>query len=246
MMRIIGYKTINKVNGHYYYGVRTLWREDDPYLGSGRRIQEAIRKYGRESFERIEIQEFNSFSEALKWEKSVVTLELLQDGNCYNLKPGGAGGSLPWTEERKAQVKDSGTYKKSGEVRKKMSIATRKRFENSPGTFKGKFHSEESRRKMSEVHRGKRGVNKGKKLNLSEERREALRKPKSEEQKEKIRRTLRHMSEDQVTYLKTEFIDDFGARTKICKEWNVSLEQIAKVLGRRYKNRRTKTVNCGK
>lgn len=45
--------------------------------------------------------------------------------------------------------------KNSDEVREKMSQIAKKRFENNPGTFKGRTHSEETRKKLSNNMKGK-------------------------------------------------------------------------------------------
>jgi len=44
------YKTINLVNGKIYVGLHVTDKLDDDYLGSGKLIQAAIKKYGRENF----------------------------------------------------------------------------------------------------------------------------------------------------------------------------------------------------
>lgn len=44
------YVTVNKVNGKKYVGQHTKW--DPEYIGSGHYFKNAIRKYGRENFER--------------------------------------------------------------------------------------------------------------------------------------------------------------------------------------------------
>jgi group I intron endonuclease len=185
-MKIVGYRTENLLNGHFYYGVRTLRREIDPYLGSGLRLQKAIKKYGKTNFKRTDLAIFSTFDEALQWERKILTEEMIKDPNCYNLKPGGAGGSLPWTEEKKKQIRDTGAYKKSEEARSKMSTIALDRFKNEPGTFTGKNHTKEARKKMSDSKKGKTGKNKGKKLKLTPERRAELKKPKSKEVRDKI------------------------------------------------------------
>jgi len=45
--------------------------------------------------------------------------------------------------------------KNSDEVRQKMSQIAKRRFENNPGTFKGRTHSEETRKKLSNNMKGK-------------------------------------------------------------------------------------------
>lgn len=232
-MNIVGYRTENKINGHFYYGVRTLIKPNDPYLGSGKRLKAAVKKYGREAFERIDLVYFKTFKEALEWEKKVITKELILLPECYNLKPGGAGGSLPWTEEKKERVKKEGKYRKTEKTRKKLSISAKKRFSREPGTFLGKEHSEETKKHLSKVRKGRPGNNKGKKLNLSKERLEELKKPKSKEVKHKISRTLCKLSDEQIRFLKEDFIDLYGERSKLAKKWNISLDQIARIIGRK-------------
>lgn len=236
-MKVVGYRTINRVNGHYYYGVRTLRRANDPYLGSGSRLKEAIRKYGKDSFIREDLIEFSTFTEALEWERVTITQEILQDSKCYNLKPGGAGGSLPWTEEKKERLIEEGSYKKSEETKKKLSKAAIERFRTEPGTFTGKHHTEELKAYFSAQRTGQAGHNKGKKLNLSKERLEELKKPKSVEVKKKISRSLCRLTNDQINFLLEDFVDGYGERSKLCKEWGVGLDQVARIIGRKRTNK---------
>jgi hypothetical protein len=44
------YKTINLVNGKYYFGYHKIKNLHDTYLGSGKYLRNAIRKYGVVSF----------------------------------------------------------------------------------------------------------------------------------------------------------------------------------------------------
>lgn len=233
-MKIIGYRTVNMINQHFYYGVRTLRKDSDPYLGSGIRLKRAIDKYGKENFIREDLVEFETFKQALEWERNIITRALIESEECYNLKPGGAGGRLPWTEEQKQQYSNSSTYRKSEETKKKLAKATIERFKNSPGTFTGKTHSEETKKLLSTQRKNKPSLNKGKKLNLSEERLEKMRQPKSEEHKIKISRTLCKLSEEQIRFLKDEFIDLYGERSKLARKWGINLDQIARIIGRRY------------
>lgn len=85
------YKTINQINGKFYYGVHSTNDLNDGYLGSGKNLKKAIKKYGLENFSRIIICFFDSKEEALYVEKTIVTKELVQDNNCYNLIVGGGG-----------------------------------------------------------------------------------------------------------------------------------------------------------
>lgn len=89
------YKTTNKVNGKYYFGVHStnVARGQDSYLGSGTLLWKAIDKYGKENFSKEVLKEFKTLEEAYAWEASVVTEELVKDPNCYNVQVGGRGGS---------------------------------------------------------------------------------------------------------------------------------------------------------
>ena len=236
-MKIVGYKTVNKLNSKFYFGVRTLRKDNDPYLGSGLRLKDAIRKYGKDNFERIDLVEFKSFNEALEWEKKIITPELIKNINCYNLKPGGAGGSLPWTKERKEKVKRNGDYKKSNKTIEILRQIAIDRFTDSPGTFTGKTHSQDSKDLMSSKRKGIPGKNKGKKLNLSDDRLAELRKPKSEEVRKKISRALCKLTDEQIRFLKEDFVDLYGERSKLARKWDISLDQISRIIGKRKKNR---------
>lgn len=52
MKYFVVYKTTNKVNGKFYIGSHQTYRLEDGYLGSGKVLKMAIRKYGRDQFER--------------------------------------------------------------------------------------------------------------------------------------------------------------------------------------------------
>ena len=51
-MRIYNYITTNKVNGKQYVGAHTEKKDNDRYLGTGQLIKKAIKKYGRDNFEK--------------------------------------------------------------------------------------------------------------------------------------------------------------------------------------------------
>ena len=54
------YKTINKINGKFYYGIYETLDYDDSYLGSGKGIIRAIEKHGKDNFIRIILYASNS------------------------------------------------------------------------------------------------------------------------------------------------------------------------------------------
>ena len=100
-MKAIFYRTENKINGKFYYGVKTLgFSNDRTYLGSGKRLKLALKKYGRKSFIRRTIFT-GTPDECYNLEKIMVDDALLNQENCYNLAPGGFGGKTgrtPWNK----------------------------------------------------------------------------------------------------------------------------------------------------
>lgn len=85
------YKITNLINGKYYYGIRSTDKEieKDNYWGSGTAIEYAIKKYGKENFKKEIIADYLTRKEASDHEKMVVTFELINLDECYNLKTGG-------------------------------------------------------------------------------------------------------------------------------------------------------------
>ena len=88
------YKTTNKVNGKFYYGVRKEFTSRNrhlDYLGSGSVLSSAINKYGKDSFERVDLMR-GTESEMYELEEFVVDEDMVQRKDCYNVKVGGIGG----------------------------------------------------------------------------------------------------------------------------------------------------------
>ena len=89
----IVYKTECIVNRKFYIGVHSTDNLDDGYLGSGKRLKLAIKKYGEENFKRTILAVFDERTDALVYEKDLVTPKAISDIMCYNLCEG--GGSPP-------------------------------------------------------------------------------------------------------------------------------------------------------
>lgn len=86
------YKTTCKVNEKYYVGMHSTDDLNDGYLGSGKRLWNAIRKHGKENFE-VEILEFfDNRKDLIDREIEMVNEDMLQDPMCMNLMQGGKGG----------------------------------------------------------------------------------------------------------------------------------------------------------
>lgn len=84
--------TTNIITGKKYIGCCS--RDDDNYVGSGTLLKEAIKKYGRESFTRVILQECSSLDELATAEKEwIAKYNAVESDEYYNLSDGGFGGN---------------------------------------------------------------------------------------------------------------------------------------------------------
>ena len=83
------YKITNKYNGKYYYGIHSTNDLNDGYMGSGKTLLKAYKKYGKESFIKEYIEFFDNRTDLLNAEHEIVNEKLITDNNCYNIIPGG-------------------------------------------------------------------------------------------------------------------------------------------------------------
>lgn len=83
------YKTTNLINDKYYIGVHSFVNLNDQYLGSGKILKQAIKKYGKDNFKREDIKFFYDEKEAYQFEAELVKEEQIKNRNCYNLILGG-------------------------------------------------------------------------------------------------------------------------------------------------------------
>lgn len=111
------YRTTNIQNGKYYIGVHKTDDPYDSYLGSGRAIEEAIRKYGRNSFTKEILLITESKDEAYKREADL-TVDFNTNSN-YNMRRGGVGG---FTKENARKGHEKVRYK-FGSIGGKASMA---------------------------------------------------------------------------------------------------------------------------
>ena len=98
----IFYKITNNINNHFYYGVHNTDNINDNYMGSGKRLWYAYKKYGIENFTKENLKFFDTAKEAFEYEADYITEELIKDPNCYNIEGGGKG----WNTLNQVAVKD--------------------------------------------------------------------------------------------------------------------------------------------
>lgn len=86
------YKTTNKINGKVYIGCHKTKNLDDGYLGSGKYLNRAIEKHGRDSFTKEILFVYDNVHDMKAKEAELVNQDFLAEENTYNLKLGGIGG----------------------------------------------------------------------------------------------------------------------------------------------------------
>jgi hypothetical protein len=83
------YLTTNLINGKQYVGDHSTHNLNDNYLGSGKIIKDAIKKYGIQNFKKEILEQFNTKQEAFNsQEKYIIQYDTLVP-NGYNLSPKG-------------------------------------------------------------------------------------------------------------------------------------------------------------
>ena len=86
------YQITNIQNGMIYIGVHKCKCNPCKYMGSGKILKYAIRKYGMKNFNKEILFEFNSETEMSDKEKELVTETFCNRDDTYNIAPGGFGG----------------------------------------------------------------------------------------------------------------------------------------------------------
>ena len=127
------YKITNLCNGKIYIGIHKTKFLDDGYMGSGKLLKAAIKKYGRENFKKEILESFDNEESMILKEQELVTTEFVLNENNYNIMPGGRFGSL---ERNNLSFKN-----------KKHSLETIEKIRNS---VIGKKHTDATRKKLSE------------------------------------------------------------------------------------------------
>ena len=161
------YRITNNVNGKTYIGQHKYKKLNDKYMGSGKLIKQAQKKYGIENFtkeilySRIVNKDTADVIEiwAISKERAIGKAE-------YNISAGGGGPTniTPWN---KGKVSPNKGIPRSEETKRKISNALkgkhksiehrRKLSESLKGNTicKGRILSEETKQKISNSHKGK-------------------------------------------------------------------------------------------
>jgi group I intron endonuclease len=171
---MIVYVLDNKVNGKVYVGqtihplsIRWSQHKHNAFIRKlNYPLYTAIRKYGPDAFDVIEIGQAEDQNHLDEMEKAVIDIFNSMDRTKgYNLTAGGQGvRAKPSIETRLKMGRSRKGKKHSEETRKKMSLALlgNKRGTGNKGS-RGWHWSEEDRKRMSEQRRGEKNGNFGRK-----------------------------------------------------------------------------------
>lgn len=164
------YRITNKVNGKTYIGQHKYRKLNDSYMGSGKLLKLAKKKYGIENFKK-EILEFDipSVELANDWEQMYILFERAKGKAEYNIANGGGGTKGITSYWLGKHLKEEHRRKLSEAHKgKKLSEYTKQKISK---VWKGRHHTEEAKHKMSEATigennpmYGKSPWNKGKKM----------------------------------------------------------------------------------
>ena len=165
------YKTINKVNQKMYIGCHKTTNPNDDYIGSGTILKRAIRKYGRNNFEKTILFVFDTPTEMFTKEAEIVDKLFVESDQTYNILEGGWGGFDYVNSNGKNIYGQNGDKTHGGENllngkkflkykyfliknglwdewKKKISDGLRKKFKRDGFHWCGRKHKEETKKKI--------------------------------------------------------------------------------------------------
>jgi len=143
------YRITNCLNSKIYIGYHSTKNLNDEYFGSGKLLKVAIEKYGIQNFKKEILYVFPTKNEALAKEKELVNEDFINRKDTYNLKLGGEGGwEYAWSRpERRESIRQNVIDGKH----KGWPIPLTKRKKLGAVSFKGKHHTSEAKKLISEA-----------------------------------------------------------------------------------------------
>jgi group I intron endonuclease len=147
-------------SGKVYIGMtkqnpKIRWRKDGSGYKNNRYFDRAIQKYGWDNFQHEILYEGLTKEDASMKEKELIKQYKSNNSEYgYNISSGGEGGreGVPQSEEAKRKVSIANKGRLAGE--KNHLYGVRKYQKENP--FYGKHHTEETKEKLSNLHKGKK------------------------------------------------------------------------------------------
>lgn len=160
------YKITNKLNGKTYIGMHQTKDLDDDYMGSGKHLTHAQRKYGMDQFEKEIVHVFKTHKEMVDKEMELVTEDWCLRKDTYNIRKGGKGGFTVEHAKLGRRATDKLLKEEYGidnpaqleHVKQKVSSAIKHHWSagtydfKNQATFSGKKHSLESKKLIGEAN----------------------------------------------------------------------------------------------
>lgn len=161
------YKITNIVNSKIYIGQHKTDDLNDEYMGSGLRLNRAIKKYGLDNFIKEILYVFDNEEDMNSKEKELVNEEYINSGKTYNLCPGGKGGFGYINQNNLCEYSTNG---KKGRVKSNQKLELlygsdyktlmgKKAYEKAKKHpnwrkygFSNKIHTEETRKKIGKAN----------------------------------------------------------------------------------------------
>lgn len=145
------YQTTNLLNNKIYIGKHQTNNLDDGYIGSGKHLNRAIKKYGLENFKTEILFKFDTEQEMNAKEAELVTEDFCSREDTYNICVGGQGG---WSYVNKNIKRNPLPGYKAGlanywlgKKRSPISLETRKKLSEA-NKGKSRKHTDETKNKI--------------------------------------------------------------------------------------------------
>lgn len=222
------YETCNLITNRKYIGYCSKTPDNSKsYLGSGKVLNSAIKKYGKENFRKTILKEFETENEARLYEEYLIELnDAINDSMYYNLAKGGYGGFSEAALISKASDKTKNKIRNTLKGRKRPKEIG----EKSGAKLKGRKQTPavvEKRRK------GQLNYYKNANKTELEERYKKISialsgKSKSEESKDKLGKLNAKYSDETVLEIK-KMINDNVPYKQITSKYGIGAESITRI-----------------
>ena len=199
------YKTTNLKNGKIYIGKHSTKDPYDSYLGSGKRVISAIKKYGIENFTKELLFCFTDEKEAYLKEEEIVTQEFVDRNDTYNVITGGYGFRSEDIKGKKHPMYGK-KRKFKQESKDKMSKSR-----------KGKKLTQETKDKLSKANKGKK---------LAQEAKDKISKNHADFSDENHPQAKRILKIDASGNIVTEY----GCKKDCCAQEHIYYKKLSKII----------------
>lgn len=156
------YITVNKVNGRKYIGQHKCKTDNDSYLGSGKALLSAIKKYGRDNFERHTLYKAETEEELDQKEVEFISAFMATEREqYYNINEGGSanrmcGKNNPMYGKKGSLAPGYGRKKSDEEIK-----ILKERMSGTSNPMFGRRYTEEEKRQIGDRQRGEKHWNYG-------------------------------------------------------------------------------------